>query len=59
MFPEYVCIPVSMIYLHLVENIGLNNFLLRWVPHMLTSELRRDSCSGFLKENKKSTSMIS
>jgi hypothetical protein len=34
-------IPASIIYL--VEKIGLKIFLLRWVPHALTSELRQKS----------------
>jgi hypothetical protein len=34
-------IPASTVYLHLVEKIGLQNYFLRWVPHMLTEELRQ------------------
>jgi hypothetical protein len=38
---ESLEIPVSIIYSHLVEKIGRQNFLLRWVPHTLTNELRQ------------------
>jgi hypothetical protein len=34
-------IPVSTVYLHVVEKIGFKNYFLRWVPHMLTEELRQ------------------
>jgi hypothetical protein len=33
--------PASIVYSHLVERIGFKNYLLRWVPHMLTMELRQ------------------
>jgi hypothetical protein len=38
---EYLDIPASTIHSHLVEKIGLKKFLLRWVPHTLTSQLRQ------------------
>jgi DNA-binding transcriptional MerR regulator len=34
-------IPASRLYCHLVERIGFKNFLVRWVPHTLASELRQ------------------
>jgi hypothetical protein len=34
-------IPVLTIYLHLVEQIGLKNLRVRWVPHKLTCKLRQ------------------
>ena len=34
-------IPASTVYFHLVEKIGFKNYFLRWVPHMLTEELRQ------------------
>jgi hypothetical protein len=33
--------PASTVYSHLVEKTGPKDFLLRWVPHMLTGELRQ------------------
>jgi hypothetical protein len=33
-------IPASTVDSHLVERIGFKNYILRWVPHMLTVELR-------------------
>jgi hypothetical protein len=33
-------IPASTVYSHLVERIGFKNYILRWVPHMWTGELR-------------------
>jgi hypothetical protein len=33
-------IPASTGYFHLVEKIRFKNYLLRWVPHLLTDELR-------------------
>jgi hypothetical protein len=38
---ESLEIHASTICEHFVEKIGLKIFLLRWVPHMLTSELRQ------------------
>jgi hypothetical protein len=38
---DSLSIPALMIYLHLVEKIGLKTLLLRWVPHTLTGELRQ------------------
>jgi hypothetical protein len=38
---ESLEIPFSPNYSHLVEKKGLQNFLLRWVPHTLTNELRQ------------------
>jgi hypothetical protein len=38
---ESLEIPASTIYFHLVKKIGLKIFLLRSVPHTLTSELRQ------------------
>jgi hypothetical protein len=40
MIAEFLEIPASVIYSHLVEKIGLENVLLRWAPHALTSELQ-------------------
>jgi hypothetical protein len=34
-------VPASTVYLHLVEKIGFKNYFLRWVPHILTEELRQ------------------
>jgi hypothetical protein len=38
---ESPAIPVWPIYFHFVEKISLKIFLLRWIPHKLTSELRQ------------------
>jgi hypothetical protein len=59
-------IPASTVYLPLVEKIGFKNYVLRWVPHMLTearscgrkaSNSRRPDLSS-LKANEASTSAI-
>jgi hypothetical protein len=34
-------IPASTVYSHLVERIGFKNYLLRWIPHMLTADVRQ------------------
>jgi hypothetical protein len=59
-------IPISMVYLHLVEKIGFKNDFLRWVPHMLTEARscgRKESNSrgsyfSSLKANEALTSAI-
>jgi hypothetical protein len=38
---DSVGIPISTVYLHLVEKIGFKNDFLRSVPHMLTEQLRQ------------------
>jgi hypothetical protein len=50
MIVDSLSIPVSTIYIHLVEKLGLKHFLLRWVPYTLTSELsqRRVELAGLL-----------
>jgi hypothetical protein len=38
---DSLSIPASTVYLPLVEKIGFKNYFLRWVPPMLTEELRQ------------------
>jgi hypothetical protein len=58
-------IPASIVYSHLVERIGFKNYILQWVPHMLTVELRENGCNcqhsscNFSRANKGSVSATS
>jgi hypothetical protein len=38
---EALAIPASTVYSHLIERMRFRNYLLRWIPHVLTEELRK------------------
>jgi hypothetical protein len=39
---EALAIPASTVYSHLIERMRFKNYLLRWIPHVLTEELREE-----------------